>query len=83
MYTVYLYDRLVGVIERRGTGLRFTYAHSALNDDAFPALSLSLPKRLFEVARLVTAGSAGSGGPAPARHQRQADEAQEVAIRSA
>lgn len=45
MYSVYLYDRLVGIIERRGTGLRFTYAPSALDDDAFPALSLSLPKR--------------------------------------
>ena len=45
MYTVYLYDEPIGVIERRGTGIRFTYAQSALNDDAFPALSLSLPKR--------------------------------------
>jgi serine/threonine-protein kinase HipA len=45
VYTVYLYDRLIGVIERRGTGLRFTYSPSALSDDALPALSLSLPKR--------------------------------------
>jgi len=45
VYTVYLYDRPIGIIERRGTGLRFTYAESALSDGALPALSLSLPKR--------------------------------------
>jgi len=45
VYTVYLYDRPIGIIERRGTGLRFTYAARALSDGALPALSLSLPKR--------------------------------------
>jgi serine/threonine-protein kinase HipA len=45
MLPVYLYDQRIGIIEQRGAGLRFTYADAAVDDDACPALSVSLPKR--------------------------------------
>ena len=45
MFSVYLYDRYVGTIERRRQGMRFTYAETAVADGTVPALSISLPKR--------------------------------------
>jgi serine/threonine-protein kinase HipA len=45
MLSVYLHDRPVGSIEKRGAGIRFTYAEAAVEDPATPALSISLPKR--------------------------------------
>lgn len=45
MFAVYLYDARVGTLTPRGRGVRFTYLPEALDNDALPALSLSLPKR--------------------------------------
>jgi serine/threonine-protein kinase HipA len=45
MFTVYLFDREVGTLERARRGIRFTYTSEAVQDDAMPALSTSLPKR--------------------------------------
>ncbi len=42
---VFLYDALVGTLETRGRGIRFTYAPRALDDTLLPALSVALPKR--------------------------------------
>ncbi len=45
MFSVYFYDKDVGEMERSGRGIRFTYAEAAIENDALPALSVSLPKR--------------------------------------
>ena len=45
MLEVLLYDRLVGTLESRGRGVRFSYAKSAVADAAVPPISLALPKR--------------------------------------
>lgn len=44
VFDVFLYDRPIGTVERRGRGIRFRYSHEALADDALPGLSLALPK---------------------------------------
>ena len=45
MFSVHLYDSQVGVIERRGRGIRFTYTGTILGNENVHALSISLPKR--------------------------------------
>lgn len=45
MFSVYLYDYYIGTIERSRGRIRFTYARAAIENDAIPALSISLPKR--------------------------------------
>ncbi len=45
MFAVYLYDLPIGVIERRGRGIRFTYADTVVENENVHALSISLPKR--------------------------------------
>ncbi len=45
MFAVYLYETRVGTLAPRGRGIRFTYVPEALDNNALPALSLSLPKR--------------------------------------
>lgn len=45
MFDVLLHDKLVGCLEPRGRGIRFTYAAEALDEFSIPPLSLSLPKR--------------------------------------
>ncbi|HEX9728852.1 MAG TPA: type II toxin-antitoxin system HipA family toxin [Gemmatimonadales bacterium] len=46
MFSVYLYDRPIGVIERIRSGIRFTYTPDAVDDPALHAVSVSLPKRI-------------------------------------
>lgn len=45
VFDVYLLDAHAGTLAARGRGVRFQYTERALDDDALPALSLSLPKR--------------------------------------
>ena len=45
MLDVFLHDRLIGTLAARGRGVRFAYTAAALDDDAIPPLSLSLPKQ--------------------------------------
>ncbi len=44
MFDIYLHDQRVGTLGPRGRGIRFTYTREALENEALPALSLSLPK---------------------------------------
>lgn len=45
MFDVYLLGAHAGTLSARGRGVRFRYSEQALDDDALPALSISLPKR--------------------------------------
>ncbi len=45
MFDIYLYDLPIGTLSSRGRGVRFEYSPQALENEALPALSLSLPKQ--------------------------------------